>query len=74
MLGDATLESLRHVYKLAGCLSIDVMALTLRRLSVGWPATLLAVFTMSTLGLFVIGGGMAYENFSAFLFEALLLY
>ncbi len=71
---DNTLDGLRFVFKLAGCLSIVVVAATLRRLAVGWPATLFAVFTMATLSLFVVGGAVAYENFSGFLFEALLLY
>ena len=50
------------------------MALTLRRLSVGWNATLLAVFAMASLSLLVIGSGLAYENFTGVVFEALLLY
>ena len=73
-VADNTLDGLRLVYKLAGCLSIVVIAASLRRLAVGWPATLLAVFTMSSLSLFVVGSGVAYENFSAFFFEAMLLY
>ena len=71
---DNSLDGLRLAFKLAGSLSIIVMALTLRRLSVGWPATLLAVLTMSSLSLFVIGSGIAYENFTGILFEVMLLY
>ena len=73
-VADNTLDGLRLVYKLAGCLSIVVIAASLRRLGVGWLATLLAVFTMSSLSLFVVGSGVAYENFSAFFYEAMLLY
>ena len=73
-LTDNSLDALRLVFRLAGSLSIVIMALTLRRLSIGWPATLLAVFTMSSLSLFVVGGGVAYENFSGIIFETLLLY
>ena len=71
---DNSLDALRVVFRLAGSLSIVVLALTLRRLSIGWPATLLAVFTMSSLSLLVVGGGVAYENFSGIIFEVLLLY
>ena len=73
-VADNTLDGLRLVYKVAGCLSIVVIAAALRRLAVGWPATLLAVFTMSSLSLLVVGSGVAYENFSALFFEAMLLY
>ena len=73
-LTDNSLDALRVVFRLAGSLSIVVLALTLRRLSIGWPATLLAVFTMSSLSLLVVGGGVAYENFSGIIFEVLLLY
>ena len=73
-IADNTLDGLRLVYKVAGCLSIVVIAAALRRLAVGWPATLLAVFTMSSLSLFVVGSAVAYENFSALFFEAMLLY
>lgn len=73
-LTDNTLDGLRSVFQLAGGLSILVMAMTLRRLSVGWTATLLAVFTMASLRVLVIGGGTADELFSGILFETLLLY
>ena len=74
VLTDNTLDGLRSVFQLAGGLSILVMAMTLRRLSVGWTATLLAVFTMASLRVLVIGGGTADELFSGILFETLLLY
>lgn len=73
-IADNTLDSLRLVFRLAGGVSIVLMALTLRRLSVGWHATLLAVFAMSSLSVLVAGSGLAYENFSALVFEMLLLY
>ncbi len=71
---DNSLNGLRLVFELAGGLSIIVLALTLRRLSVGWPAVLLAVFTMSSLSLLVVGSGVAYENLSGVFFEVMLLY
>ena len=73
-LGSATLESLRMVFMLASSAAILVVALTLRRLSVGWPATLLAVFTMASLRFFVLGGATAEEIFGGIIFEALLFY
>ena len=71
---DTSLETLRSVFKVSGLLQIVIMALTLRRMSVSWPATLVSVFTMSSLSWLVMGSGLAYENFSALLFVSLLLY
>ena len=71
---DNSLNGLRLVFEIAGALSIVAMALTLRRLRVGWSATLLAVFTMASLGLLVVGSGVAYENFSGIFFEVMLFY
>ena len=73
-LSDNSIDSLRMVFRLAGGLSILVMAMALRRLSLGWTATLIAVFTMASLPLLVIAGGVADELFSDILFEMLLLY
>lgn len=73
-LGDNSIDSLRMVFRLSGALSILVMAMTLRRLSVGWTATVIAAFVMSSLPLLVIGSGVADELFSDVLFETLLLY
>lgn len=74
LAGDYTIESLRLVFRLAGALSILILALTLRRLSVSWPATLAAVFAFASLRWMVIGGGIADELFAGLLFELLLIY
>lgn len=73
-LMDNSLEALRFGFKVAGCLSVLVMALLLRRIGVSWIPTLLAVFTMATLRWLVIAGGAADELFSSILLEVLLLY
>ena len=49
-------------------------ALTLRRLHLGWPAVILAVFTMAHLRILVLGGNTAEEIFGGFIFATLLLY
>ncbi len=69
-----SLEGMRLLFGLAGGLSILLMALTLRRLSVGWIGTLLAVFTFASLRFMVIGGNTAEEIFGGLLFEMLLFY
>ena len=74
LFGDYTIESLRTVFRLAGGLSILVMALMLRRLAVSWPVTLLVVFSMASLRLLVLANGMAWENYTGLTFEILLLY
>ncbi len=73
-LGDNSLAALRVGFQLAGSLSILVMALLLRRCGVSWIPTLLAVLTMATLRLLVIGGGSADELFTGVVFEVFLLY
>ena len=73
-IGDSPLDSLRTLFHVAGALSILFVALTLRHISVGWPATLLAVFTMASLRFLVIGGNTAEEIFGGILFEILLFY
>lgn len=73
-IGDYNLDSLRLPFKLASALSILIMALTLRRLSISWPATIFVVFTMASLRFLVIGGGIADELFTGTLFAVALLY
>ncbi len=73
-VGGYSLEAMRSLFKIAGALSILVTALTLRRLDVGWPATILAVFTMASLRILVLGGNTAEEIFGGILFAAVLLY
>ncbi len=74
LTGGFTLDALRFYFQVAGGLSILVMALLLRRLSISWPAVILAVFTMATLRWLVIAGGIADELFASLLLELLLLY
>ena len=73
-LADNSLEALRAGFRVAGALSIPVMALLLRRMNVAWIPTLLAVFTMATLRWLVIAGGAADELFTGLIFEVLILY
>ena len=72
--GGYSLEAMRTPFAIAGALSILFIALTLRRLHVGWPATLLAVFTMASLRILVLGGNTAEEVFGGLIFESILLY
>lgn len=73
-IGGYSLEAMRSLFGIAGALSILVMALTLRRLDVGWPATVLAVFTMASLRILVLGGNTAEEIFGGIVFATLLFY
>lgn len=73
-IGGYSLEAMRSLFGIAGALSILVMALTLRRLDVGWPAVILAGFTMASLRILVLGGNTAEEIFGGFIFTTLLLY
>ena len=73
-LGGYSLEAMRVPFGVAGALSIALMALTLRRLEVGWPATILAVFTMASLRILVLGGNTAEEIFGGLVFEMALLF
>ena len=73
-IGGYSLEAMRSPFGIAGALSILVVALTLRRLHVGWPAVILAVFTMATLRILVLGGNTAEEIFGGLIFATLLLY
>ena len=74
LFGDFGLQSLRLFFQLSGALSVLVMALTLRRMRVGWPVTLLVVFTMASLRYLVVSNGTAHEILAGTLFEMLLLY
>ena len=69
-----SLEGMRSLFGLAGMVSILVMALTLRRLKAGWPATILTVFIMSSLPPLVLGGNTAEEIFGGIVFEMVLFY
>ena len=73
-LADNSLAALRAGFRVAGALSIPVMALLLRRMNVAWIPTLLAVFTMATLRWLVIAGGVADELFTGLFLEVLILY
>lgn len=73
-IGGYSLEAMRSLFGIAGALSMLFTALTLRRLDVGWPATILAVFTMASLRILVLGGNTAEEIFGGILFATLLLY
>ena len=74
LFGDFDLQSLRLFFQLSGALSVLVMALTLRRMRVSWPVTLLVVFTMASLRYLVVSNGTAHEILASTLFEMLLLY
>ena len=69
-----SLEGMRSLFSVAGVLSVLLMALTLRRLSAGWPATLFGVFVMASLRVLVVGGNTAEETFGALVLETALLY
>ena len=67
------LHHLRAGYEFAGALSILLLAIGLRRLNVGWTATLVAVFIMATMRWAVIAGGFAEEAFGGLFLATLLL-
>ena len=65
LLGGYSLDGLRSLFSVAFAISLVVMAMTLRRLSVGWTATLFAVFLMTSLRFLALGGATAEEIFGA---------
>ncbi len=73
-VGGYSLDGLRLLFAPAGAASILLLALTLRRLQVGWAGTLLGVFTFASLRFLVLGGNTAEEIFGGLLFEMLLFY
>ena len=74
LLGGYSLDGLRSLFSVAFAISLVVMAMTLRRLSVGWTATLFAVFLMTSLRFLALGGATAEEIFGGIVFTMLLLY
>ena len=67
------LAGLRAGYEFAGALSILLVAIGLRRLNIGWTATLVVVFTVATMRWAVVTGGFAEESFGGLLLTTLLL-
>ncbi len=67
------LDDLRFGYELAGAASIVLLATCLRRLKVGWDATLIAVFIFASLRWAVIIGGLAEESFGPSILLTLLI-
>ena len=67
------LAHLRWAYEIAGSLSILFMAICLRRLGVGWTATLVVIFTMASLRWAVLVGGLAEESFGPSVLMALIV-
>ena len=67
------LAHLRWAYEVAGSLSILFMAICLRRLGVGWTATLVVIFIMASLRWAVLIGGLAEESFGPSVLMALII-
>ena len=57
------LGDLRLGYEIAGAASILLLAICLRRLNVGWTATIITVMIMASLSWAVTVGGLAEESF-----------
>ena len=66
-IGGNDLTSLRAPFKLAGLLVLVFLLLTLRRLAVSWPVTVVVVVIAATLRWFVIAAGCADEMFAPML-------
>jgi hypothetical protein len=71
-LGGPTIEALRMPFRLMGYGSLAVLVLCLRALRVGWWPTALMTVIAAASRWFVIGAGVAYEDFSP-VFAMLLL-
>ena len=67
------LDSLRTAFEFANSLAILLVAISLRRLNVGWTGTLVAVFIMATTRWAVVAAGFAEESFGPTLLVALLV-
>jgi hypothetical protein len=72
--GGATVEALRLPFQIMGFATLAVLYLCLRALGVGrWPSAFVTI-TAAVSRWFVIGSGVAYEDFSAMLILFLLLF
>ena len=67
------LEGLRTGFEIANSIAILLVAIGLRRLKLGWMATLAAVFIMATMRWAVVAAGFAEESFGPTVLVALLL-
>jgi hypothetical protein len=73
-LGGYTLEALRLPFQIMGYLRLAVLILCLRALRVGWWPAAFVTITAAVARWFVIGAGLAYEDFSPVLFLLLLIW
>jgi hypothetical protein len=71
--GGETVEALRLPFQLMGFGRLLAVALCARALGVGWWPTAFVTLTTAVSRWFVIGGGVAYEDFSPGLFLLLLV-
>jgi len=73
-IGGLSLDALREPFRVAACIGIVLVALSLRRLSVSWWAILFAVVSMATLRWLVIAGGTADELFAPIPLVCLIIF
>ena len=67
------LEYLRWGFEVMGVITILLVAIGLRRLNIGWMATLMVVFILATTRWAVIAGSYAEDSFGGLVLVALLL-
>jgi hypothetical protein len=72
--GGHTVEALRLPFQIMGYLRLVVLILCLRALRVGWWPVAFVTITAAVARWFVIGAGLAYEDFSPVLFLLLLIW
>ena len=73
-LGGGSLDALRLPFHLMGYASLAVILLCLRGLKVGWWPAAFVTVTAAASRWFVIGSGVAYEDFSSILFVLLAVW
>jgi hypothetical protein len=73
-LGGHTVDALRLPFQIMGYLRLAVLILCLRALRVGWWPVAFVTITAAVSRWFVIGAGVAYEDFSPVLFLLLLIW
>ncbi len=73
-LGGETVEALRLPFQLMGYARLAVLVLCLRALKAGWWPTAFVTLAAAVSRWFVIGSGVAYEDFSPILFMLLAVW
>jgi hypothetical protein len=74
LLGGHTVDALRLPFQLLGYAKLVVVVLCLRGLKVGWWPTAFVTVAAGVSRWFVIGSGVAYEDFSPIIFMLLVVW